>query len=487
MRDDQIRERLVDENPWWRGVARDGEYQSWQESDPVLRARARLDLGYRAGTLDDIARGVIDDKLVVLRGPRRIGKSVLLKDTIAALCSRTDVDPRQVIYLPCDGMRSLDLNRAHKLGRDLTRSVGDKRRVWLLDEVTGIPGWSEALKYLRDNTLLGQDTVVSTGSSWDEDADVERNLLAGRAGASSTDRSRLVLPMTFREFLTASLASVPLPVSLPLWQIQSPEAKRTAADLELYISDLDLRWQAYLTSGGYPRAVAEFDAQGMVSDAFIADLAAWLHQDVDPTSTADSLPQLLSQIQERSVAPLDVADLSSSLGFSKRNAAELRIDRLISSFAALRCPQFDGEGNRVGRTQSKLYLVDPLLSWIPSRMRSGLSRPDFTHLTEAALGVALARAVDSAQPGRWQSGDTIGYLRTGGGREIDFAPISVPSGHSPMFTVPIEATWVTSKWRQGARSIEGRFKRGIIATRTILDTENPAWAIPVPILVLLLE
>ncbi len=487
MRDDQLRERLVDENPWWRAAAATGSALDWQAADPVLRARSRFDLGYRPQVLDDVAQGPIDDKLVVLRGPRRVGKSVLLKDTIAALCGRRDVDPRQVIYLPCDSMRALDLNRAQKLGRDLTRSVGRVPRVWLLDEVTGIRGWSEALKYLRDNTELGAETVVCTGSSWDEAAQVERNLLAGRAGTSGTDRSRILFPMRFREVLQAWLAGIPAPPPQPLWELQGGAARESIYQLELYVSDLDLRWQAYLTSGGYPRAVAELDSTGMVSDAFLADLAASVHRDVESSSAEDSVPLLISELQRRSTSPLDLADLARALGYAKRNAAELRVERLIHSFAALRCPQCDDQGSKVDRTRSKLYLIDPVLSWIPSRLRSGLERPDFTHLTEAALGVALARAINNLQPGRWQAEDTIGYLRTGGGREVDFAPVPVPSGHQPQPTTPLESRWVATNWRQEARVIEGRFRRGIVATRTVLDLEKSCWAVPAPVLALLLE
>jgi predicted AAA+ superfamily ATPase len=181
----------------------------------MLRARAAYDLGYRSRLLDDVAHEPVDDKLVVLRGARRVGKSVLLKDTAARLCEREDIDPRQLVYVPTDGMRGSDLGRVTKLGRELTRSVGDVRRVWLLDEVTGIRNWTQALKYLRDNTELGSDTVVCTGSSWDREAEVERDLFAGRAGRSTRRRSRILHPMSFRDVLLATGREIPLPVRVP--------------------------------------------------------------------------------------------------------------------------------------------------------------------------------------------------------------------------------------------------------------------------------
>ena len=367
---------------------------AWVESDPMLRARAAYDLGFRSGLLDDVADGLLDDKLVVLRGARRVGKSVLLKDTAARLCGRGDVDPRQLVYVPTDGMRASDLSRVAKLGRELTRSVGEATRVWLLDEVTGLRGWTQALKYLRDNTELGADTVVCTGSSWDREAEVERDLLTGRAGTSASRRSRILHPMSFRDVLAATGREVPLPVRLSPWALQDEAARDVAESLELFVDELDLAWQSYLTSGGFPRAVAEHHKTGEVSEAFLRDLAAWLHRDVDPEAGEDSVPKLLSAIEGRCASPLNRRALAEDLGYGSRQTADLRLMRLVSTYAAIWCHQVDEDGRRVAGAQSKLYLCDPLLAWLGSRLRAGLPHPDFSRLTEARLGVTLARAVD---------------------------------------------------------------------------------------------
>ncbi len=456
-------------------------------TDTVLAARASFDLGYRSDLLNDVADDPVDDKLVVLRGPRRVGKSVLLKDTAALLCSRDEFDPRQLVYLPADGMQARDLGRAAKIGRELTRSVGEARRVWLLDEVTGIRGWTEQVKYLRDNTAFGADTVVCTGSSWDEAADVERDLLAGRAGTASTKRSRLLHPMSFRDVLSATGRDVPLPPRVPPWALQQAETGVVAETLELFVDELDLAWQAYLTSGGFPRAVAEHHRTGEVSDAFLQDLAAWLHRDVDPEAGEDSVPKLLAEIERRCTSPLNRSGLSANLGYANRQMLDRRLARLVYAFAALWCHQVDDDGSRVAGAQSKLYLADPLLAWIGPRLRSGLSRPDFTRLTEAAVGTTLARAVDRRESGRWTADDSIGYLRTGSGNEIDLAPVPIPSPSGSTFTVPIESKWVPSGWRSEAKTIEGKLARGVLATRTVLDLTHPAWALPAPVLALLLE
>jgi hypothetical protein len=56
-----------------------------------------------------------------------------------------------------------------------------------------------------------------------------------------------------------------------------------------------------------------------------------------------------------------------------------------------------------------------------------------------------------------------------------------------MLSVPIESKWVSSGWRSEAKAIEAKFAGGVVASRTVLDLAHPAWALPAPVLVLLLE
>jgi hypothetical protein len=77
-------------------------------------------------------------------------------------------------------------------------------------------------------------------------------------------------------------------------------------------------------------------------------------------------------------------------------------------------------------------------------------------------------------------------MRTGGGKEIDFAPVAVPSPSGVASTVPIESKWVSSGWRAETRVIEGRFSAGVVATRSVSDLSNHVWALPAPVLALLL-
>lgn len=488
MRDDEIRRLLTEANPWWRVAAANGDPVTAVRDHRLLRDRARYDLGYRSDVLADIAIAPISNALLILTGPRRVGKSVALLDLIAALCGRSDVDAFQVIHVPCDTLAARDLRRIFTLGRELTRSVdrnGLRPRVWLLDEVSAVAGWTAIVKGARDGTEVGDDTVVITGSRWREGEDVEGNLLAGRAGSTGARRVRHLLPMTFRQFLSSTRPELARPAPVHPSDLHSADIPATLEQLRFDVDAYDLAWQHFLTCGGFPRAAAEHASTGAVSDDFIRDLAAWLRDDIRLDGPPESLPLLLDQLAARATSPLNIANTAERLGWT-RTVTERRLNRLVAGFAGVWCRQHDDVGRTVTGSQAKLYLVDPILSWLPSRLRAGLATPDMTALTEQAIGVALARTIDDIDEGRWIAGDTIGYIRTGSGKEVDLGPVRVPSASGTRTTTPIEIKWVETGWRGEAKVLENKYHHGIIATKSILDLSHPTWAVPAPFVALLL-
>jgi hypothetical protein len=137
-------------------------------------------------------------------------------------------------------------------------------------------------------------------------------------------------------------------------------------------------------------------------------------------------------------------------------------------------------------SQANLYFTDSIIAWLPSTLRAGVPTPDMSGLTEMALGVSLARAIDNLEEGRWLSGDTIGYLRTPSGTEVDLAPVAVPTSAGSATTTAVESKWVDARWRSEARTVEGRYAGGMLATKSLLDLEHPAWAVPAPLVALML-
>lgn len=150
----QIAQRLTAGNQWWR------DPEAWKGSDRDLAGLKKNALPYAPRPLENLTEG----GLYVLYGARRVGKSVVLKRRIESLLA-SGVTPRSIIHFACDELKKGDLQRLVSQARDvLTRSV-EEPRFWFLDEITSVPEWPSAVKWLRDNTAFGDDTVVLTGSS----------------------------------------------------------------------------------------------------------------------------------------------------------------------------------------------------------------------------------------------------------------------------------------------------------------------------------
>lgn len=489
MRDDELRRTLAEANPWWASAAAGSDPTGWVATNRALRSRADYDLGYRSRILDDVATNDPDGRLVVLNGPRRVGKTVALLDAAAALCAAPTVDPRQVVYVPCDGMTARDLRRLITLGRALTQAVdrpAARRRVWLFDEISGIAGWTSVLKAARDGTAFGDDSVVATGSRWIGNEDVQGNLLAGRAGSTAGRRIRQLMPMGFRDFVAVTRPDLPLPPIVHPALLRDLSTGTAMSALAFAVDEYDLAWQDYLTCGGFPRAVAEHFRTGAVSEGYLRDLLAWLRADVDPDAPTESVPLLLVGLARRMTSPLNVAETAVALGYSSREVFDKRVIRLVNAHAVLRCRQRRDNGAVVRGAQPKVYLTDPVLAWLPSRLSPGLPTPDFASLSEMALAVTLARTIDVLDEGRWAAEDTIGYVRTGSGNEVDFGPVRVPTAGGAALTTPVESKWVDAGWRAEARVIEGRFAGGLVATKSVLDLDHPTWAVPAPLLAAML-
>lgn len=226
---------------------------------------------------------------------------------------------------------------------------------------------------------------------------------------------------------------------------------------------------------------------GAVSQAYLRDLEAWLIADLEADEAPDSVAILLDTLASRATSPLNVTRTAKDLAFGSHSRLERRINRLIATFAAIECPQRNDLGEAVSGAQSKYYLADPILAWLPSRLRSALPEPSLTALTKMAIGTSLASVIECLEEGRLAVGDTIGYTKTESGQEVDFSSVCVATASGSSATTPVEGKWVSHGWRTEAKVIENKYDGGVLATRNVLDLNHAVWAVPAPMVSLLLR
>ena len=460
MNDSQLRRLLTERSPWRARV-------SWESDDPDLRAAGQLPLTHEPEPLADIrAPG-----LYVLRGPRRVGKSLELKRTVIGLLAR-GADPKTVFYCSCDGLSRQDLRRLVAQGHSVTRTLPGPRH-WLLDEVTAVPGWSQTIKELRDqDTAFREACVVLTGSSA-RDLEQARKDLADRRGGIA-DSDRLLLPMDFRAFCRALGGFDELaPQRIHPGDFLSAESERAISELEPWSDALANAWELYLDIGGFPRAVGEHVGTGAVSDGFVQGLWDVVLGDAiraTPMSEADVVA-LLDRLAQNLCSPINASSIARDIGLAGHQAAIDRIEDLVRAFLAWRCHRIrDGRPNTAA--QRKLYFVDPFLAQLAHRRHPRYHAPETAKLTQQQVGLALARAVSLQAPAAFVQTDRVMYERTNTGAEIDFV--------SPDLQVPFECKYTDGNWRKQALTMKARHGRGVMITRSPLLTgpDEPIWAVP---------
>ena len=458
----RLAQELSATNPWWRTPT------SWAQLDRDLGAVRDSGLGYEAPSLRDLVPG----RLYVLRGPRRVGKTVAVKQTIGHLI-QSGIDPRAIVRIAADGWDAADIRQLPRL-TGLPRLAEGTRRWWFLDEVTGVKGdWGAQIKWLRDNdTGFGGDTVILTGSDAGALTGVVGEL-PGRRG-ENLDVARDVLPIGFRTFVKLVEREAPDVQTLPLAGVRSQEARRAYDDLVPWLDQLVRAWETYLEYGGFPTSVAAAKAGDAVPLSFVNDMFDVIFRDAFSASSLSEnrTGALYARVMAGMANPLSTRAVAADLDLT-HPTVERHVRYLREAILGWGCPlRSPTTWLALMRSQEKFYSVDPLLARLMHLRNDAFPDIDPTILTEMQVGMAIRRR-QVAHGEWWTREDRLFYWRTPARKEIDFIS-------SDLGDVAIEGKYTEGNWRRDAATVNASRWRGILATRNVLDTDDQegAWAVP---------
>lgn len=459
-------QELTRTNPWWSNPR-------WEMSDPHLHAAARAPFERRPGILDDIA----PPNLYTLRGPRRAGKSTLLKQTIARL-RRSDVDPRRICYFAADSLSSFtDLINLFQAARLLFPDLGDTPRYFLIDEVTAIPEWQRGIKWVRDNTSAGGDCIVATGSSARDIAAASANL-AGRRGPD-VGLDRLLLPMSFAEFVRCAGFGLPEPPRISFDAFYADDGRTACQDALVHAGALVDAFETFLLVGGFPQAVSDFRRTGEVSDGFVRDL--WDVAQADLRAIGMSRPEqglrLLERLSASLAAPIALRSLATDLGVTHPTVGDW-IGALADAYLVLVLFQESGGVPDV-RRQRKVYPIDPVIARLPARRSPGAIEPEASQVAEAALATSIFRAVEGSPVDRFGQPGRLFWYRTSSGGEVDFVVLPGPRA--------AESKYVDAPSTREARAMVANFGGGLLLTRGAIDLRAGVTILPAAVFAWLLD
>lgn len=431
VRDADLRQIVQEQSPW-------RTTPQWEADDADVRASLNVALDYEPNPLADIhAPG-----MYVLRGPRRVGKSLELKRAVSQLIA-AGANRQTIFYCACDGLSTQDLRRLIASMHNLTSTL-QGTRYWFLDEVTDVNDWSKVIKNLRDqNTTFREACVVLSGSSAKKLREATSDLADRRGGAIDSDR--LLLPMGFRAFNEALDRQKGLPdtVIRPK-DFRTPAAQAAIHELEPWASALDDAWQLYLMVGGFPRAVGSFVRDGLVEPGFVEGL--WhvvINDALRDTDMSDAeIASLLDKLVEGMCSPLSAVTVAAKVGLRDGDRVNDRIQDLVANFLGWRCYKAQA-GRPQSAAQRKFYFIDPLLARLPHERNPGYAEPDISQLNEQQIGLALARTLTRRDPKAFVDSDLVLYERTDTGAEIDFV--------GPELGVPFECKYTVVTGSEGPK------------------------------------
>lgn len=494
---------LAEQNPWWKkkeAITEDKYIVVWNKSTVKWEPR----VGY---TFESYTSEPKKDVIYVIRGPRQVGKTTFLKRWIQRLLER-GTNPTNVFYWTCDLIENPSkLSELIESFLDFSATSKGRKHIFL-DEISAVPGWQKAIKYLVDLGKLKNCTVILTGS---HSLDIKKSaeLLPGRRGEEAIP-DRMFLPMKFSEY--AETLNENMKEIIKNLDILKRDKRKNLIDsllkgnlpdeiksLNLYSKELSSLFENYLISGGVPNATHYLQKNGEIPSeiygdhlrAVLGDLAKWNLKD-------RYLRQVLRRVVETLGTPVSWRTLMSGTDIASHTTVENYVDVLSDAFILsyiynldfnLDQPYYPGD--------KKIYFNDPfffhaLNGLLPGKdpfktSQTFLSFPENkAKLVECVVSNHLIRLSFNLYHTQqyYDYANFLFYWRSKKGHEIDFA-LKINKKY-----IPIELKYSSSIRKPdliGVRSfmMKKRLKTGIVLTKDMLKQMGNVTAIPTHLFLLI--
>jgi predicted AAA+ superfamily ATPase len=465
--DDQLR----DQNPWWtdpRAIAQDPH---------VAKFHAQA-IHWDPSALREIP--LVPGHTHTLRGPRQVGKTTTVKRLLQRLLTQEHATTR-VLYFTCDLVDSYrELVTAVKRAKQIHPKPDGPWHVFL-DEVSAVPDWQRAIKYLWDQGVTRNDFLLLTGSSA-RDVRTGSEQLPGRRGDGE---DFLQLPMSFRDFCILC-EGITLPPSLSVHELITPSGRTAAASAYANFDALVRAYEQYARIGGYPAAIQDYTTQPTRSIQPATLRALWDVVAGDVSAQRRDRSAALKLMEEVSVClgnPIAWAKASTAMGLKDREAARDYTEMLADNFLLLPIYFWEMGGSFLPQKQRKVFFVDMLYAEVAAQLISGARRPDDDAVVENLVGMALFRSAATSLLQAEQHAGALGYWRSTNDREIDFV---VPTGSAQRFPIEVKGDNDT-RIGHSRLAITKSFGRGVVVSRTMFDWHPDVAVIPAPVFLALLQ
>lgn len=435
-----ITSRISRDNPWWTK----SDYQPLEDGFP------------RRTYFAPFAKLALDTRIrraVILLGPRRVGKTVMIKQLIQE-ARKAGWNQNHILYASID--------TPVYSGTSLEQFISllpnpDDPALVIFDEIQYLKDWEIHLKDLVDS--YPNIKFVASGS-----AAAALRLKSQESGAGRfTDF--MLPPLTFHEFL----------VFLGEDEILIDEDNDPSTRLTHYkvkdIARLNARFIDYLNYGGFPEAVVnpvvrnnpdQFVRSDIIDKVLLKDLPSLYGID-----QIQELNKLFTFLAYNAGNEASLENIARESGLAKPTIKRY-IEYLESAFLIIKVSNVDQNCKSMQRERAfKIYLNNP-------SMRAALFNPVSAQDTDV-----IGHLAESAVFSQWQHGNALSLLRYGRWKnegEVDIVNLS-PTRQKAEWVV--EVKW-TDRPISDSSQLKGlvsfcrvnKLHRGVCTTKTVTKLSN---------------
>jgi len=316
----QIREMLLESNPWWKGEFR----VEFRERDIYRQIRKFAPM----------------PQILALTGLRRTGKTTMLRK-MADDAIKEGLDSRNVMYFSFDEFQSVGIRDViREYERLMEKEIASGKYLFLLDEVQKVENWENQLKTLYDN--FGKNVKMAISGS--ESLFIKKKskeTLGGRLFEFKVE------PLSFREFLGFKGTNL------------QPAA--------LYEKELAALFEEYILTMGFPEMVGvrekeiirKYVKESIVEKAIYRDIPRLFR-----VRDVSILESLLNIFMDEPGQLIELAQLADNLKISRQTLSNY-LSYLEAAFLIKKLYNFSRSKRKTERKLKKYYptIVSPDLAF----------------------------------------------------------------------------------------------------------------------------
>lgn len=463
-----VKQSLIINNIWWKGE----------------KINSQFLLGRKRKEFEDIVNKLEEKRILSIIGPRRVGKSTLIYQTINYLLEEKKIDNKRIILFSGDDP-SLFFNENDRLSDVLEVYFNEileeniaklTSKVYVfIDEIHFIKNWQNYLKVCFDRKY-NIKFIVTGSSSLHLFKDANESLL-GRI------ENIYVLPLTFNQFLNFHMTYISKSddIILPKFDLDSPEDSFKNLENIYYNEDLKITIQKilkeYILVGGYPEYFEQTDidiwqkrlADDIITRGIYKDILTMYN-----IKTPEILEKLMYYIADNTSQTFSYSGMTKNFGIDTVTLISY-MGYLKQAFLINVLENYSTNIGKIIRSNKKLSILD---NGIQNSLlkRKQIDSNDSGHIIESMVDFDMRLICEKENYNQYyyrsSNKEEIDIILD---RKVDIIPIEVK------YTNKIETSDINvikNFTQKNKNNKMGKTKYGIIITKDIYKKEEDLYFVP---------